>query len=70
MPSKWKKRAKITERGICLEPGVHFLPLKAVNMVEAQLCRFEQRRDELVQKFLDAYPRSARRCKKTPEKVL
>lgn len=45
-------------RGICLpfEPGVHFLPLKAVNMVEAQLCRFEQRRDELVQKFLDAYP--------------
>lgn len=45
-------------RGICLpfEPGVHFLPIRAVNMVEAQLRQFTVRRQELVNKFLDAYP--------------
>ena len=49
-------RAYIT--GICLpfEPGVHFLPIRAVNMVEAELRRFREKREELVAEFLAAYP--------------
>ncbi len=57
-------------RGICLpfEPGVHFLPLRAVTMVNAQLREFRQKRQDLVNQFLDAYPllrEDARRRLKT-----
>lgn len=57
-------------RGICLpfEPGVHFLPLRAVTMVNTQLKEFRQKRQDLVNQFLDAYPvlrEDARRRLKT-----
>jgi hypothetical protein len=51
-------------RGICLpfEPGVHFLPIRAVTMVETELRRFRQKREELVLGVSDGISPAAGRC--------
>jgi hypothetical protein len=44
--------------GCCLpfEKGIHFLPLALVEQVEAELRAYEQKRNQLIQEFVDEYP--------------
>lgn len=45
--------------GICLpfEPGIHLLPIPLIETVDARLREFQAKRLELVDVFLEAYPR-------------
>lgn len=45
--------------GVCLpfEPGIHLLPIPLIEAVDANLREFHAKRQELVEAFLEAYPR-------------
>lgn len=45
--------------GVCLpfEPGIHLLPIGLIETVDSKLREFQAKRQELVEAFLEAYPR-------------